>query len=430
MQPNKAHDEIVHQTLLTLANIALNIGKKPFHTVENAAMEALRCVQQVCNAQYGAIFLADSRSEFMPALPIDAIPASRLLALSNINPDEARAAFTFGRTVDTEEHIRTWATLRVPENEKNREWYGSLFPWLLLGWKFSEAPTFENACLKMIINPLGATIAAIMSMDYMQKLEIALESKTDAVKDTLLASVSHELRSPLAAIKGYTHTLMRYEKKITAEERKDFLRAISDAGEKLERLVSLLLEYAELESDANNFEKFPLNITQIVDESVQAAEFKTVALANPFIFHFCPPVVYPPPIVVGDSRRMREVFDNIIDNAVKFSPEGGEISIAMKIIVPEKSREDTASSIDNSMVEIIISDKGIGIDTQYLNKIFDRFYRIDNRLIRETSGMGLGLAISKKIVENHNGTIWAESDSVNGSAFHILLPLGANFPDD
>ena len=136
------------------------------------------------------------------------------------------------------------------------------------------------------------------------------------------------------------------------------------------------------------------------------------------------------PIIQADRNRLREVLDHLFENAIKYLPEGGAIDVVIRpLVAPGNSDHDKKMGMSHSvpgsrqMVEICVRDNGIGIPAAHLERIFDRFHRVDTRLTREVNGLGLGLAICKRIVELHGGMIWAESEIGTGSAFHIWLPM-------
>jgi two-component system phosphate regulon sensor histidine kinase PhoR len=114
------------------------------------------------------------------------------------------------------------------------------------------------------------------------------------------------------------------------------------------------------------------------------------------------------PLVSGDRYRLYQVFDNLLSNAVKFSPDGGKVTVHIRD--------------DGTYLRVEVSDTGIGIPKDKLERIFERFYQVDNSLARRFEGMGLGLSITKQIVEAHGGEIWAESEVGRGSTFFFTLP--------
>jgi signal transduction histidine kinase len=280
------------------------------------------------------------------------------------------------------------------------------------------------------------------------KLEIAANPQAyremELFKTEVLATMSHELRSPLAAIKGYAATLLRHERRISRAERHEFLLAINEASDRLEVIINRLLEVAQLETGAIEIERVPLNLAFLVREAIFAAEERLVEhqhkqdLPSDKTRHFMFTVriedeqgqqTAEEPVILADRMRLREVLDNLLENAINYSPAGGIIEVVMRPLMPRLQREDgypQASmqfALQRRMQEITVRDRGIGIPAEQLRTIFARFHRVDTRLTRETNGPGLGLAICKHIVELHNGSIWAESEPGLGSTFHIWLPV-------
>lgn len=242
----------------------------------------------------------------------------------------------------------------------------------------------------------------------------------ELLKADVLGTVSHELRGPLTAIKGYATTLLRHERHLAREERRQFLQAIKEASDRLEVIIERLLEVSQLETDQVALQLSPIDMSIVVGEAIAAIK-ERVAGASPghFTFHVrlenadgTP--ARSVPLVLADPRRLREVLDNLLDNAVQYSPEGGPINVVIRLVV----------QTPHSMLEICVYDEGLGIPADHLERIFNRFHRVDTRLIREANGLGLGLAICKYIVELHHGSIWAEGrPEGKGSVFHLQLPL-------
>jgi signal transduction histidine kinase len=136
------------------------------------------------------------------------------------------------------------------------------------------------------------------------------------------------------------------------------------------------------------------------------------------------------PLVWADARRVRDVLDHLIENAIKYSPDGGEIELSLRRAPPSALRLAAATGMLHheattppDMLELVVSDRGVGIPPEHLGRIFERFHRVDTRLTRVADGLGLGLAICKRIIELHGGAIWAESTLGVGSSFHVVLPI-------
>jgi len=267
----------------------------------------------------------------------------------------------------------------------------------------------------------------------------------DLLKAEMLASVSHELRSPLASIKGYAATLLRHERRISREERHEFLVAIVEASNRLTTVIDRLLEMSQLETDTISMDYSSVNLAHLVREALTAIEQRPdraeqVATASEkpkqvtFALHLEDShgkLTRHEPLIQADRYRLREVLDNLLENARSYSPEGGTVEV---IVHPASTREYVArggtflssgedeQQANQQIVEICVCDGGIGIPREHLERIFERFHRVDTRLTREVTGLGLGLAICKRIVELHHGVIWAESEFGQGSTFHVLLP--------
>ncbi len=284
----------------------------------------------------------------------------------------------------------------------------------------------------------------------MQELENTSHEQTmtevERLKAELLDTMSHELRSPLAAIKGYTATLLRYDKRLRREEQREFLEAIRDAADDLSIIVDRLLEMTQLETDALQLRCSPVDMLHLATEAIDSVEhsrhYIQATNARPGFFTFRVNATDEQglpansvPLVWADQRRIREVLDNILENAMKFSPDGGTIIITLRPITSRVS-ENTQSQNgelpalpalptvpDIPMLEITIQDHGMGIANEHLERIFDRFQRIDTRLTREVNGLGLGLAICKHMIALHNGYLWVKSSPGEGSTFYIWLPL-------
>jgi signal transduction histidine kinase len=282
-------------------------------------------------------------------------------------------------------------------------------------------------------------------------MELDIDTKREAVASReplqadVLGAVSHELRGPLTAIKGYATTLLRHERHLGREERHQFLQAIAEASDRLEVIIERLLEISELETDQVTLQLSPVDMAYLAGEALLAVEERVESKTRGrFSFKFAlqhadGTSAHSVPLVLADPRRLREVLDNLLDNAIQYSPEGGTVSVVIRPVM-----QVWPASMDGSeahpvlrhvagrpaepalrtMLEICVCDDGQGIPDDHLERIFTRFHRVDTRLIREANGLGLGLAICKYIVELHHGLIWAENKlEGKGSVFHLRLPV-------
>ncbi len=225
----------------------------------------------------------------------------------------------------------------------------------------------------------------------------------DRLKGNLLSTVSHELRAPLASIKGYATMLLDYDQRLDREEKREHLQSIDKATDRLSDLIDHLLDMSQLEAGLLSLEKTPISVSQLIQEAVDEAKLRASRhlIASQLDKRL--------PRVNIDAARIRQVLDNLLDNATKYSEEGTEVMV-------EAQRA-------KSGLLISITDQGVGIPAEELPKVFDRMYRVEQRLIAKTAGIGLGLSICKGLVEAHGGRIWIESEEGKGSKCSFTLPL-------
>ncbi len=294
----------------------------------------------------------------------------------------------------------------------------------------------------------GRTVLLELNKRVEELEQEATRAALDGVemKADLLGTVSHELRSPLASIKGYAATLLRHEHRLGREERHRFLQAIDEASSRLEVIVEHLLEVSQFETDQVALARSPVDLARLAAEAI-AVVAERVAASQPGRFAFSLRLEHTDgtraqsvPLILGDPRRLREVLDNLLENACKYSPEGGPVLVTIRPVVQvsppaevgnaSQAGEEKAPSGAQGrrpMLELCVADYGQGIPPEHLERIFERFHRVDSSLVRETGGLGLGLTICKYIVDLHGGAIWAENRAAGkGSAFYVRLPLEAS----
>lgn len=233
--------------------------------------------------------------------------------------------------------------------------------------------------------------------------DITREKELDEMKSQLLATVSHELRTPLASIKGFATTLLRQDVEWDETTRREFLAIIDEESDRLSELIGNLLDMSRIEAGTLRMEPEATDLGCIIQEMV--AKFQVMSQRHQLRVSL--PASLPP--VWADPRRVRQVLHNLVENAIKYSPQGGAITLG--------------AQIGNDSVQVSVADQGIGLDPQQLERVFDRFYQVDSASTRKVGGSGLGLSICKAIVEAHGGKIWAESQPGRGSTFYFTLPL-------
>jgi PAS domain S-box-containing protein len=233
--------------------------------------------------------------------------------------------------------------------------------------------------------------------------ELTRYEEMNRLKGELLAKVSHQLRTPLATIKGYSTMLLEYEKRLSVKEKHGYLEAIDSVTGTLTKLVGQLLDISRLEAGILKLHKKSVNVTGLLEEVT--AEAKRRPTAHEIINNS---EAWLPRVRI-DVDWIKQVMENLIDNACKFSREGTEVVISARR--------------DGQNLLFSVADQGIGIPDEELLKVFDHMYRIEQAQSKATPGLGLGLAISKEIVVAHGGHIWAESRVGTGSTFYFSLPV-------
>jgi len=232
--------------------------------------------------------------------------------------------------------------------------------------------------------------------------DITRMKEAEEVKSTFVSIVSHELKTPVAIIKGYASTLRREDANWDPDTLTRGLQVIEEESDRLDNLISNLLEASRIQAGGLQLNLAPLEIVGMVRKLAEG--FRPQTDQHTFEVEF--PADFPP--VWVDYERMRMVLSNLIANAIKYSPHGGTIRIG--------------GWGEQDRVVIYVADQGIGIAEAEFEHIFERFYRVDNRASRTTAGTGLGLYLCKAVVEAHGGEIWVKSQVGQGSTFFFSLP--------
>lgn len=232
-----------------------------------------------------------------------------------------------------------------------------------------------------------------------QKLKEIGELKTEFV-----SNVSHELRTPLASIKGFASTLA--EREIGEEKRKEFINIINEESDRLKELIEKLLDLSKIESGRMQLNFTPVDLPKMMEDLkiVLAKGFSKKGIEIEIKLEDSLPYLK------ADRLSLFQILTNLLDNAIKFTGQG-------KICIESKTR--------GNFVEISVKDSGIGIDKHQLEKVFEKFYRVETAS-HKIPGTGLGLAIVKELVEKHGGKICVESESGKGSKFYFTIPVFFN----
>jgi signal transduction histidine kinase len=263
---------------------------------------------------------------------------------------------------------------------------------------------------------VGVLAATLNQMADQMDRDITALRRLEQVRKDFVANVSHELRTPLTSIKGYVEALLDGAKD-NPDEAVRFLQIILRQSDRLNLILEDLLQLSQIESGLVRFKREPVHLGSLIERTLPLikplADKKRQSLT----------VAVPPdlPPVSGDEDRLVQVLTNLLDNAIKYTPEGGAISITG--VVAAQPSDSPAQ------VELSIADTGIGIPEADRPRVFERFYRVDKARSREMGGTGLGLSIVKHIVEGHAGRIWVEGVQPAGSRFVLRLPIASGSPE-
>jgi len=277
---------------------------------------------------------------------------------------------------DTKEHIHEEITFYYPEER-------------LL--ELNIVPIYQGNS-----SDFGGILLVLQDVSAIRRLE--------RMRSEFVANVSHELKTPIAAVKGFAETLLGGAVK-DEETTKAFLEIIYDESERLNRLIGDILELSKIESRRVPLILSPVDIKQFMTHTIAlldvSASRKQIEVNLSSLEEL---------YMEGDEDRLRQIFVNLLSNAISYTPEGGEIFVSISVTEQE-------------MVRITIADTGIGIPEKDLPRIFERFYRVDKARSRGSGGTGLGLSIVKHLVELHKGTITVQSTVGKGTTFILELPL-------
>lgn len=262
----------------------------------------------------------------------------------------------------------------------------------------------ELRSYEVVVQPIAGANTEQVFGTVITLRDVTAERAHEKAKSDFLSMISHELRTPLNSIYGFLDITLSGKTGALTDLQADFLSTAKQETEVLRRLISDLLDYSRLENGTLRMEMEPLDLSALVSRIIRSANARMnedeLQLINE---------VPKDLIVLGDSVRLQQVLDNLLDNAAKFTDPGGQIVVGCQVA--------------DEKIIISVRDNGCGIPASQIESIFDRFFQADNHSTRRKRGQGLGLAICKSIIEAHRGRIWAASTTGVGTAMYVELPL-------
>lgn len=252
------------------------------------------------------------------------------------------------------------------------------------------------------IDRLGMAYNAMATQINNQLSEL---QETDSKRRELIASVSHDLRTPLATLRGYLETLLLKGSALSPDERQNYLEIAARQSERLSVLISELFELTKLEAGDTHLNSEPFQVAELVQDVVQ--KFELAATKRDIALHAR--IEQATPFVKGDIALIERVLENLLENALRHTAAGGKVEVSVH---PRRQH-----------IELQVRDNGNGIPAKDIPHIFDRFYRVDKSRSEYSGGAGLGLAIARRVIELHGGTIEVTSEQGSGTCFTFTLPL-------
>ncbi|MEZ2302631.1 MAG: response regulator [Microcoleus sp.] len=288
-------------------------------------------------------------------------------------------------------------------------------------WEIEAAMEVRSAIVEIILRKSDELAAIHQSELYAQLQETNQElARATRLKDEFLANMSHELRTPLNAILGMTEALQEQVFGKINEQQLRALQTVENSGTHLLELINDILDLAKIEAGQIELNCTSVTVSQLCQSSLPFVKQQALQKRIQIQLQIAPNL----PILMVDERRIRQVLINLLNNAIKFTPEKGSVSLDVRLEPPTPSATLAAARNIPSLIRFAVIDSGIGIKPENLKKLFHPFVQIDSALNRQYTGTGLGLSLVKQIVEMHGGNVAVQSELGVGSCFSFNLPCG------
>lgn len=281
---------------------------------------------------------------------------------------------------------------------------------VLLLENLRQPGSFSRAELTFLTPVVDLLAMSIENARLREELEVVRsQDEANRLKAEVISTLAHELRTPLTSIKGYSTALLMEEVTFAPETQREFLKIIDEECDILQDLIHDLLESSMIDAGFLRLETQPVRLPRLTREVV--GDFAHVGGEHRFVVDFAADF----PLVDADPHRIRQVLRNLVDNAVKYSPDGGLVMVR--------------GTVTDQEVVVSVADQGLGIAPEHLNRLFEKFFRVKSGLGRHVAGTGLGLPIARAIVASHGGRIWAESQVGQGTTLSFTIPLNSHLAD-
>jgi signal transduction histidine kinase len=319
------------------------------------------------------------------------------------------------RLHDVLRHLLDQNTEKLPLDDLLTNPYGS-----------NDEPRVFESTVEIDMRVLSLTLGPVLKVDgeligaLLLMHDVTREVEADRLKTEFIGTMSHELRTPMTAIKGFTQLLGMGGLGPVNDTQREFLQTIQSNAERMISIINDVLDITKIETGSIDLEMRPIHLAETL--SGVMSEVKTMLEARQHVLTMnIPPGL---PLVRADATRLHQILYNMVSNAIKYTPVGGNIAVEAHEAVLEHLPDQVRDRVpqDRRYVQMNIKDTGVGIAPNEVDLIFERFYRTENPLKVEAGGTGLGLSLVKPLIELLGGRIWVESVLKEGSTFSFILP--------